>query len=153
MIVFLVLVLLLLGGCSSEKKKAIPAECPSKVSLICQKYYDVVAIDNIEVIIQNNLEKTIYFGEDYSLEKYEKNGWNSLPLVVAYNSIGFSLPSGAKQKIKIPLLKNQYEYKSGYYRIIKGFKTSNGEVDTVCAQFYLEKDSSKKPGRIGLSQP
>lgn len=144
MLIFLICVLLLfLGGCSNERPKTVMAECPPKVSLTCQKCYNVATVDDIEVIIENGLEETIYFGEDYSIEKLEGNGnsWHSLPLEIAYNSIGFCLANGARQKMEIPLLKKQYKYKSGSYRIIKEFRLSDGEVDTVCAQFCLEGDN------------
>lgn len=140
MFVFLICVLLLfLGGCSNEKPKGIATEYPPKISLVCQKSYDVATIDNIEVIIENGLEDSIYFGEDYFIEKLEEDSWCSLPLEIAYNSIGFCLANGAKQKMEVPLLKKQYKYKSGSYRIMKEFRLSDGEVDTVYAQFYLEE--------------
>lgn len=124
-------------GCSNSKPKVLAKKHSQKVEITCQDTFQVDTLNNIEITITNHSHSLVFLGEDYEIERRNKNSWVNLPLTIAYNSIGYKIENGMSVKMKIPLLKEQYKYKSDLYRISKKIRYIDGHSDTIYTSFYL----------------
>ncbi len=93
--------------------------------------------DTITVIITNKNDFKYNTGKDYIIEYYDGSTWDKIPLQFLAHDIMITLLPQEPKEFKINLFSEQYQYKSGKYRICKTIYTSD-EKHNICAQFNIK---------------
>ena len=105
-----------------------------------------ISVDTLEVVIINNTDNTIEFGDVYFIEKYDGDKWDRITLdkdtlgnIIIYNLVGYSLNPNTFVRRTYNLIKCAYSYREGEYRIVIPY-TQNGINLELYSEFALVKD-------------
>jgi len=98
--------------------------------------------DSIKVIMTNNTADTITTGLHYYIEKREANQWQEIsPKDIAFIDLGWQLRPTETKNFEKKLFKDQINYKTGKYRIVKYYLKSDYQQTkqkfTVDAEFTI----------------
>ena len=93
---------------------------------------------SLTMIMENNSNKDLSYGNPYSIEKYENGYWKSAPII---NDLFFTLPAFGLKKGESKELSINWEYGygklQGKYRIVKSFSYKEND-DHIFFNKYLE---------------
>ena len=87
------------------------------MSVLC----DGVFVDSsVKLLVENNTQGELSFGEHFSLEYFEKENWTEIQLDFLFTDIGIFLKAGNTKEKQFYVLE-KYLQKTGRYRIVKSF--------------------------------
>lgn len=82
--------------------------------------------DTIIVKMTNNTNDTITTGVHYQIENYDNNEWKEVsPKDMVFHDLGWRLKPTESENFDKKLYKDQINYKSGKYRIVKYYLNSD----------------------------
>lgn len=99
--------------------------------------------DTIKVTITNNSNDTITTGLRYQIENYENYEWKEIsPKDILFHDLGWQIKPSESENFDMKLYKNQINYKTGKYRIVKYYLNSDyqktRESHNVYGQFDIK---------------
>lgn len=83
------------------------------------------ASDTIKVSIINNTNQETTTGEYYTIEKYDGEAWQQVPLELAFIDIAYILRAGESREFNIFLHPEMHKYEAGKYRVAKNASTES----------------------------
>lgn len=118
-------------------------------------FVEIISLDTIKlstnrinIVLVNRLQQIIYVGQSAFFEKQNGANWSRInfnktsksPIIIA-NAVGYDLEPTERVEINHLLFNNEYEYKTGVYRICFSIKI-DGEKDKhkIYKNFYLILD-------------
>jgi hypothetical protein len=118
-------------------KDYIPANCillnvegPENFSALARN-------SSLYLVITNNSDQDIEFGEYYNIQKFENGIWTSLPLDVYFSDILYHVAPGAKKRIPFTLENGAYCYLPGKYRMVKDVQLKGGAKVDLFYNFVI----------------
>ncbi|WP_400263268.1 immunoglobulin-like domain-containing protein [Sphingobacterium sp. SG20118] len=122
---------------NDKEDKSISLSVDPKVFILSQ------IPDTIKVIITNNTNDTITTGLRYQIENYEDNEWKEIsPKDILFHDLGWRLKPSESENFNMKLYKDQINYKTGKYRIVKYYLNSDyqktRESHNVYGQFDIK---------------
>ena len=103
----------------SNKKNNSSEENEMKITMMAIQNTYSSSTDKVNVIITNNTSFEFYMGMGYSIEYFNGSVWNKIPLEISINDVMITLSPQQSKEFSIYLYPEQYDYKSGKYRICK----------------------------------
>lgn len=104
-----------------------------------------VSSDMIRILVFNNTEEAVFYGEDYELEKNNGEEWSScIPADnVGFDAIAYNLEAGAEKELTINFSYVYGTLEPGQYRVIKRFtprdlSSSLHDVITASVEFEIK---------------
>jgi hypothetical protein len=94
-------------------------------------------IDTLTVVITNKNGFKCNTGKGYNIDYYNGSTWGKIPLQFLVNDIMIILLPQESKEFKINLYPEQYQYKSGKYRIYKTVYSFGGKHN-IYAQFNIK---------------
>lgn len=121
----------------SLDRNKVPGETNMKITMKAEPTTYPLSTDKIYITITNNTPIYCFTGMDYSVEHYNGSTWCNLPLSICAAMTKVDLLSGESKGFDIYLLKNQYDYQPGKYRVRKTISTGEQEYELI-AEFELK---------------
>lgn len=109
--VVIVLIIILLIGCTKEKEENKIIEMKIK--------YDTLTNENVTVIIENNTENDIEIKPNFDIEQNNNNVWIKLEKNECKNTLGYGIDKNNFMEIEINWTCEYGKLEKGNYRIIK----------------------------------
>lgn len=95
--------------------------------------------DAIKVTITNNTNDTITTGVHYQIENYQNNVWKEVsPKDIVFEDLGWRLKPTNSEIFDKKLYKDQINYKTGKYRIVKYYLNSDYQTTRETHNVYGE---------------
>ena len=82
---------------------------------------DVQSVQDIKLLIKNNTQKYISFGDMYSIEYKNDNDWYTVPLLpdTYFPLMLYAIEPGNERSYEVKTVQTHGELPAGHYRIIK----------------------------------
>lgn len=134
---------LILVGCNNQETPDREVNNLEGVSMEVLEH--TVSPTNLRVVMNNNSDKYLVYGEEFSVERKMNNEWHELPIEnenYGFTDIGYDLNPGIRieEEINISFLYDQLE--PGEYRVIKSVLEVRepGDYDEyyLTAEFSIE---------------
>lgn len=95
--------------------------------------------ESIDVAMTNNTTDTITTGLHYNIQKFDANEWKEVsPNDIVFHDIGFRLRPNEKKNFETKLYKNQIDYTTGEYRVVKYYLMSDYQETKQRFDVYAE---------------
>ena len=79
--------------------------------------------DKASLTMENNSKEAIMTGDNYHIERLNEGKWEMLEAFreLAFNSIGYMIPTGASKEFEISFLEDKERYTAGKYQVVKHY--------------------------------
>lgn len=97
------------------------------MTIISQDVYkDINVQKKLNIRITNNTKEGILFGQEFNIQYLDTKGWKEIENSVFLNEIGYKLLPQESSIISL-FFNEEIKLKSGKYKIIKKFTTTDGK--------------------------
>ncbi len=110
-----------------------------------------LSVTGISLIVQNETDKELTFGEDYTLEKKIFGKWyrvmykpSMILRSVGWNDIGLPVSQKSERTFEIDWMWLYGNLEEGKYRIVKNFIVNYPESYNLAVEFSIPASSDKK---------
>ncbi|RYD97508.1 MAG: hypothetical protein EOP54_10635 [Sphingobacteriales bacterium] len=92
------------------------------------------------LIMKNSSEEAIMTGDNYHIERLNEGTWEMLEVFreLAFNSIGYMIPSGELKEFEISFLADKQRYTPGKYRVVKHYVKDADIAPKASYNLYFE---------------
>lgn len=131
----MIFALFLLSGCAtSDFSERSDYTFADQSDVDMQIREDSLDENGVIILITNNTDDDLYYGDEYILEKKRDGEWYSYVGETYFNGIGIVLNANSTNECKIEFPKR---LDKGLYRIIKAF-SADAETEEYAVEFAIE---------------
>ena len=116
-IVLIISLIFILTGCSSDLKKSNVEVKNNDIEFYIKE--DTLTRSGVTLILKNNSDKTLYFGEPYEIEVYKDGSWRKMEVEMYFNMPLYELKPGEEKELDFNWEHGYGRLNRGKYRIIK----------------------------------
>ena len=116
-IVLIISLMFIFTGCSSDLKKSNVEVENNDIEFYIKE--DTLTRSGVTLILKNNSDKTLYFGEPYEIEVYKDGSWRKMEVEMYFTMPLYGLESGKDKEISFNWENTHGRLNKGKYRIIK----------------------------------
>lgn len=113
-----------------------PHPLTSVVMTAAQPTY-ALSTQQVTVTLTNNTRQEVTTGYHYSIDRQTGNGWENIPLNIAFIEVAIILQPGEAHDFEIDLHHSEHSYTAGRYRVVKRVSTQEESHD-LSAEFRLQ---------------
>jgi len=117
LIILVLISLFILTGCSSSLEKSDIKVEMNDISFSIKE--DTLTRSSVTLILKNNSDKSLYFGDPYEVEVYKDSSWRKIEADMYFTMPLYELESGEEKEITFNWEHGYGRLNRGKYRIIK----------------------------------
>ena len=135
LIILVLISLFILTGCSSSLEKSDIKVESNGIEFFIKE--GTLTRSGVVLILKNNNDDTLYFGEPYEIEKYEDGSWRKIEVEMYFNMPLYGLESGEEKEITFNWEHGYGRLNKGKYRIIKDVYFDKEEKFYIGCEFTI----------------
>lgn len=134
-IVLVVISLFILTGCSSNLEKSNIKVENNDIEFSIKE--GTLTRSGVTLILKNNSDKTLHFGEPYEVEVYKDGFWRKIEVEMYFNMPLYGLEAGKEKEIIFNWEHGYGRLNKGKYRIIKDVNFEEEEKFYIGCEFTI----------------
>ena len=135
LIILVLISLLILTGCSSNLEKSNIKVENNDIEFIIKE--NTLTRSTVTLILKNNSDKSLYFGDPYEIEVYEDSSWRKIEADMYFNMPLYELKPGEEKELDFNWEHGYGRLNRGKYRIIKDVYFEKEEKFYIGCEFTI----------------